>query len=258
MTGMNLYCETHGRGRDLVLLHGWAMQSTIWQPLLQRLTQHWRVTMIDLPGHGKSRATQLAKWDERLLDALLAVAPEQAVWLGWSISGMLALQLARHAADHVDKLVLVASNLKFPKSDDWPHAVGTKVLQQFHDDLVNDYQRTLQRFLALQVNGTDTARATLRQLRDLLRADLPPEKQTLNAGLVYLCETDLRNAVSDLQQDTLWLAGSHDTLVPVGAERPIQALLPDIKTHVFQGAGHAPFLSHSDEFIAVLKDFAYE
>jgi len=189
---------------------------------------------------------------------MLACAPQQAVWLGWSIAGMLVTQLAYQFPERVERLVLLAANLKFPVSDDWPHAVNMNILQRFHDDLVSDYQRTLQRFLALQVSGSDSARETLRQLRELMSDDLPPEQMTLDAGLAYLRDTDLREEATGLSQDVLWLAGERDTLVPVAAEKSIQALIPNLTTRVFQGAGHAPFLSHSDAFIKVMKDFAYE
>ena len=43
-----------GRGPPLVLLHGWAMHSGLWAPLLPRLAERYRVHPVDLPGHGHS------------------------------------------------------------------------------------------------------------------------------------------------------------------------------------------------------------
>lgn len=57
---MNLvYHESFGSVENpaLVLLHGWGMSSTIWTPLLPALTQSFYVTVIDLPGLGRSTST---------------------------------------------------------------------------------------------------------------------------------------------------------------------------------------------------------
>ena len=52
---MSLHIDTQGQGPDLILLHGWAMHSGIFAPLLAKLTAHFRVHCVDLPGHGQSR-----------------------------------------------------------------------------------------------------------------------------------------------------------------------------------------------------------
>ena len=49
-----LHVEATGQGPPLVLLHGWAMHSEMWGPLLPRLARRFRVHAVDLPGHGLS------------------------------------------------------------------------------------------------------------------------------------------------------------------------------------------------------------
>ena len=96
---MTLHAETQGSGPALVMLHGWGLHSGIWEPVLPRLRQHFRVTCIDLPGHGGSRG-----WDEGFdletaAAAALEAAPRRAAWLGWSLGGQVTL-----AADATDLL----------------------------------------------------------------------------------------------------------------------------------------------------------
>ena len=55
-----IHTSTTGQGPDLVLLHGWGISSSIWEPVLPLLKPHFRVTTIDLPGIGKS------EWDDSL------------------------------------------------------------------------------------------------------------------------------------------------------------------------------------------------
>jgi len=49
-----LYSSTTGTGPDLVLLHGWGFNSELFNDLIDRYKNQYRITMIDLPGHGRS------------------------------------------------------------------------------------------------------------------------------------------------------------------------------------------------------------
>ena len=51
---MKLYTETLGAGPDLVLLHGWGLHAGVWESTAAELAKSWRVTLVDLPGHGRS------------------------------------------------------------------------------------------------------------------------------------------------------------------------------------------------------------
>ena len=51
---MSLYVETHGRGPDVVLLHGWGMNGTVWRHVVPALSEDYCLHLVDMPGHGKS------------------------------------------------------------------------------------------------------------------------------------------------------------------------------------------------------------
>ena len=51
---MKLGVETLGEGPDLLLIHGWGLNAGVWQPLISRLAEGCRLTLVDLPGHGAS------------------------------------------------------------------------------------------------------------------------------------------------------------------------------------------------------------
>jgi len=89
-----LYSETRGhdtRGTEpLVLLHGWGMNLRVFDPLADALATRYRVTAIDLPGHGRSPWTaSLAapQW----LAGIASLLPRAATLVGWSLGGQLAL-----------------------------------------------------------------------------------------------------------------------------------------------------------------------
>lgn len=121
---MSLHVETRGEsGAELVLLHGWGLASEIWEPLLPQLTEHYRLTLIDLPGLGRSPSLALME-REQVVDALLARAPSRALWLGWSLGGSLALAAAARAPERVSGLMLLAATPCFVQRDAWPWAMA--------------------------------------------------------------------------------------------------------------------------------------
>ncbi|WP_372881666.1 alpha/beta fold hydrolase [Psychromonas sp.] len=68
----------------MLLLHGWGVNSAVWKPVLEPLSAHFRVHLIDLPGFGDSE--ELVNYSlDAMLDNILQVVPEGAIWCGWSL-----------------------------------------------------------------------------------------------------------------------------------------------------------------------------
>lgn len=252
---MRLHTETTGAGPDLVLLHGWGMNGAVWETVAESLSADYRVTIIELPGHGHSPFAggldSLRDWAR----ACLSAAPDRAVWIGWSLGGQIAVQAALLSPRRVSGLVPVAASPCFVQADGWPHAVARGTLAGFAATLRDDPRTTLERFLALQVRGSAEARPTLRRLRQGLSDRPDPDPAALDRGLELLRETDLRDRLAGLQCPSLWLLGQRDTLVPAGVAEDIERLLPAARVRVIPGAGHAPFLSHGRESLAALAAF---
>lgn len=239
---------------DLVLLHGWGMNSAVWEglPLLgERLKPH----PIDLPGHGGQPFDAARRWLPNWADDCLQQAPEQAVWLGWSLGGLVAMQAALQAPKRVRALILMTSTPRFVQAVDWRAAVPEDTLDQFSNSLLDDPKGTLERFLALQVRGSTEARTTLRRLRDELARRPAPVPEALAAGLELLRDEDLRGPLPDLRPPTLWLFGERDTLTPPSVAERVALLLPEARTRVIAGAAHAPFLSHADAVVTEVNAF---
>jgi pimeloyl-[acyl-carrier protein] methyl ester esterase len=232
------------------------MHSGIWEDVIEALADHYRVTYMDLPGYGYSRACASSDTLVDLSRLIAAVAPPRAVWVGWSLGGLIAQQAAIDQPDQVGKLVLVGSSPCFARRPDWPHALDPRLLHAFADNLRRDYRATLKRFLALEVHGSEHEVALLRRLRAILFKHGEPDTQALRAGLRLLEQTDLRPQAANIRCPVLLLFGRRDNLAPVAAGDAIRRLLPAGRLHVFERAGHAPFLSHLDEFISHLRAFA--
>lgn len=252
-----LYVEAAGAGPPLVLLHGFALHGGLFAPIVPTLARRHRVYVVDLPGHGHSAPA--FPWT---LDALAAAVAAQvkslggpATVLGWSLGGMVALRLARAHPALVDTLVLACTTPSFVAREGWPHAIAADTLARFGDELAASYRLTLQRFLTLQVQGSERGRATLAALREALFARSAPSRETLAAALDLLAATDLRGEADAVAVPTLVVTGQRDALTPAAAGAWLASVMPDARHVDVGGAAHAPFLSHGDEFVAALDVF---
>lgn len=255
---MKLFTRTQGDGPDLVLLHGWGLHGEVWSEVAPALAAHYRVTLIDLPGHGRSTPLDGAGSLHALTQQVLDAAPPAAAWLGWSLGGMIALHAAFTQPQRLTRLVAVAATPRFVQAPDWPHAVETRLLDDFALALTCDYRATVQRFVALQTRGAPHARAQLRALNAQLFSHGEPDPAALRAGLEVLRGADLRGEICAINCPTLLIGAEHDKLVPVAALKNFVLMLPAGRLHIIGGAGHAPFLSHAREFIRTVKEFLDE
>lgn len=260
---MQIHSKLIGSGaRPLVLIHGWALNSRVWDNLITELSKTRTVICLDLPGHGKSPHSDsdspytLATVSDAIAQHLQAMSlPQAPDILGWSLGGMCAARMAHDYPEQMNKLVLLASSPQFVQSTDWHQAVAVEVLENFAADLIRDYRNTILRFLAIQSLGSPAARDQIRQLKEKIFINGEPGLNALQGGLDILKNDRLQDIYRDLSCPTLLLLGEKDTLIPVQSGEPACAMIRDCHLEIITGAGHAPFLSHPQQFTSTLIGF---
>ena len=227
-----------------VWLHGWGMNSSIWRAVPVAMGP--RSVRLDLPGHGAQA------WDDRCggdvtrwAEDVLARAPQRAVWVGWSLGGLLAMEIARIAPERVERLLLMGATPRFVAEDANECGMKPDVFRQFEAGVEQDYALTLQRFLALQVVGAEDAR----RLRGVLMesvAGAPVDSSALRSGLDILRHVDMRSRLVAVQAPTRVILGAQDRIVPPCVAGIYGEFMPKASVEVLEGVGHAPFLHQPD------------
>ncbi|MFT5313240.1 MAG: pimeloyl-[acyl-carrier protein] methyl ester esterase [Paraglaciecola sp.] len=241
--------RTVGQGKDIVLLHGWGVNSGVWQAISEPLQKHFRVTYIDLPGCGLNAQCLPENYDlASVADLVSQCLPTPCILLGWSLGGLVAQEIALARPEGIEQLVLVASSPKFSAAADWP-GIDVKTLSFFQLQLAQDFSKTLDRFLAIQAMGSATAKTDIKQIKHSIGQLPSPSLPALKAGLAILADTDHRSKLASLKVRTHWMFGRRDSLVPAGLAERLPLLQPGARATIFDHASHAPFISHPQTFI---------
>ncbi len=250
--------EIRGHGRDLVLLHGWSMNLRVFDELARLLARDFRVIAIDLPGHGGS------DWDENAhspaahawrVHETLAALTERYALLGWSLGGQYALDLAAALPAGIEQLVLVSTTPRFLAAPGWPFGTAPALLEKLAARLAAGDAAALDDFVKLMVRGNSPRTAArVGKARQSTRKKGAAQPAALRHGLERLRDADLRPALPVVRMPTLVIAGAHDRIVRPGASRALAALA-DATYVEFEGAAHAPFLSHPRRCAEVVGDF---
>lgn len=248
-----LHITSVGQGRDLVLLHGWGLNSAAWQGVLPLLTPYFTVHLVDLPGFGDSPVLPEHNLTS-LAQAVLEKAPKEAVWVGWSLGGLVATQAALLEPERIRRLVTVASSPKFAQTQSWP-GIAPKVLDQFITSLEGDFKTTIERFLAIQAMGSESARQDIKALKGWLGEKPLPDRQALHDGLMILQQADLREQLASLTMPFLAMYGKLDGLVPIATASEVAQLAPECEIYVLDKSSHAPFVTDKEQFCAQLIHF---
>ncbi len=220
---------------ELVLLHGWGSSSACWRGALPRLRQHFNVTLVDLPGHGRSSG--YVSTYEQFTRELLEQLPTQAIYLGWSLGGMIATRIAADFPERVSALVTVASSPSFIRRDGWESAMPAATFEDFLTRFQQNPARGLKRFDLLQGGVARSELGNPETQYDLLR---------------WLADLDNRQGIKQLSCSSVFLFGKNDGLVPVQVS---QQIAPPENVRVFSDSGHQPFLEEPDAFWSAVVDF---
>ncbi|QBL08123.1 pimeloyl-[acyl-carrier protein] methyl ester esterase [Rheinheimera sp. D18] len=246
----------------LVLLHGWGLNQGVWQGITHLLGNKLQILTPDLPGFGLNRPFPKPYQLDAVVEQLAQEIPADSYVCGWSLGGLLAIGLASRFPEKVLQLGLVAASpcfmaqpssieLSVPFEPQWP-GMAQSIMQQFAQSLSNNLTLTIERFLAIQAMGSNTARQDIKALKQTIMAYPTPELAAIE-GALQLLRTDLRDEFSALTQPIVGLYGRLDALVPAKVVERLQQLQPQAQFSVLEHVSHAPFISAPTEFVAWLN-----
>ena len=259
--GLAIHVDVAGEGPPLVLLHGFTGASDTWGDLVGTLGGEYRTIAPDLVGHGRSEAPEaVARYAIRraaadLVALLRALGHERAAWLGYSLGGRVALQIAVDHPEAVAALLLegaspgIADEAEREARRSSDEALAGRIERDGVEAFVDEWEQVP--LFASQRALPAEARAAVRATRLAQRAQgLANSLRGMGAG----AQAPLHERLPSIAAPALLMAGSLDTKY-VAIAREMARTLPDATIEVIEGAGHAAHLERPEAFVQVVRDF---
>ncbi|MET0388311.1 MAG: 3-oxoadipate enol-lactonase [Polyangiales bacterium] len=217
----------------LLLIHPLGGNFRIWRPLMSQLRQHLRVIRYDLRGHGASRVTPGPYTIEALASDALALLDHLGVArahvCGTSLGGMIALWLAVHAKERVERLALLNTAAQLTPAEAWHERAAVVRAQGTRAIASAAVGRWFTPGWAAQ---TPTRIAPLVQMVEA----------TPDEGYAASCEAiarwDIRSELSAIEAPTWIATGADDPATPPALAYLLGASIPKARVDIIPSAAH--------------------
>ncbi|HEY7621368.1 MAG TPA: alpha/beta hydrolase [Solirubrobacteraceae bacterium] len=265
--GHRVFYRSAGSGPVVVLVHGITSTSATWAGVLPYLAERFTIIAPDLLGHGESAKPRgdysLGAYASGIRDLLIALGHERATFVGHSLGGGIAMQLAYQFPEHCERLVLVSSG-----------GLGRDITVLLRAASLPGSELVLPLLVNERVLGAGRAvgrvlgRVGLRvhtDVGEVLRGHASLSDGEARAAFLHT----LRTIVDPWGQrvdasDRLYLAraipfllvwGERDPIIPVEHAREAHRLVPGSRLEILPDAGHFPHLDDPLRFVRLLIDF---
>ncbi len=221
--GVDIYYEVHGEGPTLLLTHGYSSTSAMWQGQIAALSQHHKLVLWDMRGHGQSDYPSDPKaYSEALTVADMAALLDEvgagtAIVGGLSLGGYMSLAFYRSHPDRVRALLIIDTGDRFERE-------GLEVLKS---------------------GSRERSSVTHRNASGLARAA---------RGMLTQRDARVIESLPDIKVPSLVVVGADDTPF-LAASDYMAAKIPGARKVVVPAAGHAVNIDQPQAFIDAVLPF---
>lgn len=257
--GTELFVQDWGKGRPVLFLSPWALNSDIWGSYVAELSgRGMRCVAVDRRGHGRSAAPSTGYDLDTLVDDLATIIEQRDlrdfVLVAYSMAVLEACRYyARYGSRRVARLILVSpvSPCLMQRSDN-PDGLPLTLIESAHRTTASDYPKWIGENEA-PFFTTDTDSETRRWIKDMmLRVPTP----VALACQRMAASADIREDLKRITCPTLIIHGDKDASVPIVTTREKTVpLIAGSRFVVYPGGPHGLVLTHRTRFLADLASF---
>jgi 2-hydroxymuconate-semialdehyde hydrolase len=259
--GINTNYHDEGQGYPVILFHGsgpgvsaWAN----WRLVIPQLSEHFRVVAPDMLGFGYTERTddavyKMEAWLKHALDILDALQIEKAHVVGNSFGGALAIALAIHAPERINRLVLMGSvglefELTLGLDKTWGYQPSIENMRKLLDIFAYDRSLVTDELARLRYE------ASVREgVQESFASMFPSPRQN---GINNMASDE--KAITNIEHETLIIHGLEDEVIPVSCSERLLRLIPNSQLHIFRKCGHWTQIEHNQRFNKLVEDFLLE
>lgn len=251
-----------GTGEPVLLIHGSGPGVSAfanWRLQMPVLAKRFRVLALDMAGFGYTSVPEgieytRERWLQQLIDFLDALGLERANVVGNSFGGSMALGLAVHHPERVNRLVLMGSvGVPFDITEGLDRVWGYLPSEELMGDLMRStFAYDGSRVTDDMVRGRFEA-STRPGVAEAFASMFPAPRQRWVDAMAYSDEQ-----LAGIQHETLLVHGREDQVIPLATSEKMFGLIPNSQLHVYGKCGHWTQIEHADRFCTLVSEFLAE
>lgn len=232
--GININYEQYGKGKDILLLHGWGQNIQMMRPIGDNLCDRFRITILDFPGFGESEEPKtpwtIEDYNNVLEELCSKLEIKKPIVMGHSFGGRVAIRYS--ARNSIEKLVLFGSPcIRIQENLPLKVRILKKIKKLPGMNKIGEYMKNF-------IGSRD------------YKAASPIMRQTL----VSVVNEDLSKFAREIEEPTLLIWGDHDTEAPLNDAKELEKIMIDAALIVLPGT-HYAYLENLSQIIAILNNF---
>lgn len=247
-----VHYEVYGRGRPVILLHGWLGSWGLWQETMAYLGAFYRTYALDFWGFGESgkkRETYAVSDFVSLVDQFMEqLGIANAPLVGHSMGGTVSLSVAIQYPKRVSKVVVVGSPMIGSSLAPLLKLAGNRSIAFMLFNMMSVF-RTGMRMYSPYI--CKDPRFPEMMDRDLSRTTV----ESFLRSIASLRRTDLTPMLPQIKVPAMGMFGDKDVIVDPMQWQPMQQGIPHAVIERFPMAGHFPMLEEPTAFTQKLKAF---
>ena len=224
----------YGKGKDIILLHGWGQNIEMMKPLGNPLSTNYRVTIIDFPGFGESEEPKTAwtidDYSEMLEIIVKELKIKKPIVMGHSFGGRVAIRYS--ANNSIEKLVLFGSPcIRLQKE----LPLKVRILKKLKTlPGMNNIGEYMKKYI-----GSRDYKAASPMMREIL---------------VNTVNEDLSEYATKIEEPTILIWGDNDQEASLEEAKMLEQILPDGALIVLPGT-HYAYLENLNQVLSIINSF---
>lgn len=247
-----VHYEVYGRGRPVILLHGWLGSWGLWQETMAYLGRYYRTYALDFWGFGESgkkRDSYAVQDFVSLVNQFMEILGiPQAPLVGHSMGGTVSLSVAIQYPERVSKVVVIGSPIHGSSLALPLKLAGYRPIAYLLFHMMGAFRLGMR--IASPLICKDPRFPEMMD-RDLTSTTL----ESFLLSISSLRRTDLRPQLPGIQVPVMGMYGDRDNIVHPRQWQPLLEGVPHARIERFSNAGHFIMLDEPKTFISKLKDF---
>ncbi len=245
-----IFSREEGKGKPILLIHGFPFHQEIWDGYVERLSDEFRVILVDLPGFGKSAPLKSPFTLDQIATTLLDFVAENNLkkinLVGHSLGGYVALAMVKKRPDLFASLVLFHSTA-YPDSVEKRES-RSKVVEFVQKNGALPFSSGF--IPPLFFNPTHPAIERVKQI-----ASQATSEAVIGYTLAMKDRPDQLKTLEVFENPTLFLAGKNDPGIPPDSIAKQATHCQKGEIHIFDNVSHMGMLEKPEETAAKIKEF---